>query len=110
MNLTFIALVSHDDLLPLLAIAGALKGAGHRVRLLSSAEHAALAETFGIEVAPLSDDVRPNATLTRFERGEISVAELMRRYFDRHAAAWAAQGADACRNSDFVIGTGLSTY
>lgn len=108
MRVTFIAPGSRGDVQPYVALGVGLQRAGHAVRVVTTRDHDALVQSYGLELASIPLDVQA-ALQQRDVSGAIESGSLLAsfRQFRRVAAdgarLTAEVGLEACRDADVIV-------
>lgn len=116
MRIAVIAIGSRGDVQPFVALGGGLRRAGHVVRLLTHDLYADLAAPLGLELRPLSGDIRamvstaPQEAQSLLRRNPLASYRENRRNARAMAALWMRECFDACRDADAIVATGASFY
>jgi len=116
MKIAIIAIGSRGDVQPFVALGGGLRRAGHAVRLLTHELYRALTDPLGLELRPLSGDIRamvaraPQQAHSLIRRSPLGLYRENRRNAYAMAALWMRECVDACRDADAIVATGASLY
>ncbi|QJE72518.1 glycosyltransferase family 1 protein [Aerophototrophica crusticola] len=114
MIVTVTALGSRGDVQPFAALAVALAGRGHEVRLVTHAQFEGLVAGRGVTLHPVTgniqDDLDSEAGRRMFDEGAspVAVAGAMRDMVKRYASEWALIGREASRGADVLVPGGGS--
>jgi UDP:flavonoid glycosyltransferase YjiC (YdhE family) len=115
-RIALITFGSEGDVRPVAALAAGLAAAGHRPVLVADRVATPLVEGRGVELRPLSGDVRAltatGAAAELFERGADprALTRSMVRLGRAHVLDWARESLEAARGADAIFGAGLGAY
>jgi sterol 3beta-glucosyltransferase len=116
MKIVITAIGSRGDVQPFVALGGGLRRAGHDVRILTHEIYGDLAASLGLDLLPLSGDIRgiiasaPKESDPLLRRGPIAMYRENQRNARAMAASWMREVLEGCRTADAVIVTGNSFF
>ncbi len=117
MRLTLITFGTQGDCRPIVALGLGLRDAGHDVLMLGERSAAPLAAEHGLPFAPMAGDIQqtlePGGALHKLMTEGGNVAEATRafgRIAEENTEAWMAQLAEAARDADGIVFSGLTAY
>ncbi|MFJ4290177.1 glycosyltransferase [Cupriavidus sp. NPDC089707] len=117
MRLTLITFGTQGDCRPIVALGLGLRDAGHDVLMLGERSAAPLAAEHGLPFAPMAGDIQqtllPGGALHKLMTEGGNVAEATRafgRIAEDNTEAWMAQLAEAARDADGIVFSGLTAY
>ncbi|WP_037025275.1 glycosyltransferase [Cupriavidus sp. GA3-3] len=117
MRLILITFGTQGDCRPIVALGLGLRAAGHDVLMLGERSAATLAAEHGLAFAPMAGDIQqtlaPGGALHKLMTEGGNVAEATRafaRIAEDNTEAWMAQLAEAARDADGIVFSGLTAY
>lgn len=108
MRVTIIAPGSRGDIQPYLALGTGLVSAGHTVRVVTTIDHTALVESYGLELRPVNVDIRQalqgDAVSASLESGShVRSFRQLGKIAERASNLMAEVGLEACKGADAIV-------
>ncbi|HEY9297175.1 MAG TPA: glycosyltransferase [Phormidium sp.] len=115
MRITILTTGSRGDVQPLIALGLGLQQAGHRVKLVTHPPFQTMAQSYGLEFAPMGGDVQAVMAQEAGQRmlETSNPVQLIQKYAQMVAPLLAQAMADswqACQDSDLIIGTAYTIW
>ncbi|TDP47224.1 glycosyltransferase [Zavarzinia compransoris] len=113
MRITILAVGTHGDVRPFIALSHGLQARGHEVTITTGRNFEGLIRGAGIGFSPMTADyeklMRNSPEMVEAGNNLFKGTKLMRRLLMDMASHWAEEGRAACKDTDLIIGQGSGT-
>lgn len=113
MRITILAVGTHGDVRPFIALSHGLQARGHEVTISTGKNFEGLIRDAGIGFSPMTADyeklMRNSPEMVEAGNNLVKGTRLMRGLLMEMASHWAEEGLAACAGADLIIGQGSGT-